>query len=405
MIRRTRALRPVVICLASTLFMTACPSWWDQFWNISNTAPDCKAGRSAAFSNIIGKAPTLQQRFAQCGIKLKRADTLNVIEEVRMQFDLNMNNNVGLNNSNFWLWTKNTYYANATPRGDVLQSSGVWVLTRASYVEWSPTHGANHSFEDFKVQLDFYVGYPISGTTKEKDSLHLWFDSNQSYTDATYGNNNGVYWKWFNVKRGVASGSVSNPSAVVGYPTTGSLTPTDDTVGYQTNWYWNGTIDSSAHNLFAFTRTPSLAGTYTLRADQILFDTTFTTTHSVVVPVNVTLNGSATVSNTVTNYYSATPSGGTSPYTYAWSIDGNAYSTSSSFAAPYWATYSDHWVEVTVTDANGATGFADIHVFVSSCDPEDPECQPELRASDAPKRTAPSKRPLGRTLTPTVRRP
>lgn len=229
-----------------------------------------------------------------------------------------------------------------------------------------------------------------------------------SFVDATYGTNAVVWWKWLTIRNGVQdSATVTHPPIVLpGTNASWTLVPDDDTLAYKVKWYWNGALDASFNNHFTFTRAMPVAGTYTARVDQILFDTTFTHAWSVIVPVNVTLTGNALVSNSVTNYYSASASGGTAAYSYQWNIDGSPFTTSSSFAAPYCALYSDHHLEVFVTDAIGATGYADIWVFVSTCDPEDSGCQVELRANPTPKKVpARATQPMSSSVPRASRRP
>ena len=402
MSRAQSALR-ILAPLAGAVVLSSCASWFNKA-----SKPKCGSDYSNAFGATVGAAPTLPVKLRPCGVKANKSSLVNILEPITIKFDNTANGAQGISSSYYWFWTKNAHdYTNGPAKGDTLQASGEWQKTRELYVAYSPTYNANHAFEDWEAPLDVHIGWPTSGGVLERDSLHMTFSTYASFPDATYGNYSGVYWLWFNVRNGVVSATVVEPSSLQsGISATWDLVPSDDTTGYRVDWYWEGSLQSSFQDKFTFTKTMPVAGTYTLRADQHLYDTTFTFTRSVVVPVNVTLTGSAMVSNSVTNYYSASASGGTAGYSYQWYIDGSPYSTASSFAAPYWVLYSDHHVEVFVTDANGATGYADIWVFVSSCDPEDPNCQPELRANprSAPVRPPPKQRPVNVTQ-PMLRRP
>lgn len=396
MTRRGRSFRMMVrVTTAVLLSAAACKK---------ENKSGCGTGFSEAFSASVGSNLTLPAPFSDCGMKASKTSLRRLIDIVQLDVTLTWQGGVITDSTFYWFWTKNTAYTSGgNLRGDTLQSAGLFTLVRDNFV---PEVG-QPAISRFQIPLDVYVGWPISGPL-ERDSLHMRFWTPKSFPDATYGNNYGVYWKWWRVTNGVQnSATVTQPSSPIssGYQASWTLVPPDDTMGYHVKWFWNGNIESSFNDHFTYSKTMPIAGTYTLRVDQILYDTTYTKSYNIVVPVNVTLSGDAIVSSAATNHYSVSASGGTAPYSYSWSIDGTPYTTSTSFDAPYWATYSDHHLEATVTDANGATGYADLWVFVSSCDPQDSNCQSSLRASpQAPKRL-PGRTPPPGTRQPTARRP
>jgi hypothetical protein len=341
-------------------------------------------------------------------MKARKTSLINVIDVVKLRVSLTANGGVSIDSTFFWFWTKNTAYTSGgTLRGDTLQASGVWVTVRDN---WVPEVGGP-AVTDFELPLDVHVGWPISGN-QEKDSLHMKFWTPTSFADATYGNHKGVYWKWFKVRNGVQnSATVTHPNTIqAGYSASWDLVPDDDTLSYRVQWYWNGTVDSAFADKFTFTKTMPVAGTYTGRVDQVLYDTTYTFTWNVVVPLNLQLNGAPVVMPSETNPYSISVSGGTPPYSYAWQLDGNNFGTGSSVTTPAWNAYENHYLAVTVTDANSVVGDAAIIIFVNNgeCDPQDPGCNVSLRFDSATPR-APAKLPAGRPpvqpRTPTVRRP
>jgi hypothetical protein len=174
------------------------------------------------------------------------------------------------------------------------------------------------------------------------------------------------------------------------------LVPSVDTIGYGYEWYWDGVYQPGWEDVRRMKRNLPVAGTYTLRVDQILLDTVFTTTKTIVVPVTTNVSGPPIVEPWVSNLYQVSATGGTAPYTYSWTVDGTYYGSGSSINTPAWNQYTEHDITVSVTDANAATGYAELHVFTNhGCDPQEPGCNIELRALPAG----------AKSITPAPRRP
>lgn len=104
-------------------------------------------------------------------------------------------------------------------------------------------------------------------------------------------------------------------------------------------------------------------------------------------PVDGFLAGTATASVT-TSAVTATPTGGTSPYTYAWAQTGSSpyawtinspaiASTSFTAAAVEVGAYATNLFQVTITDANGATATANVSASVRNAYEQPAEPYPD----------------------------
>ena len=81
-----------------------------------------------------------------------------------------------------------------------------------------------------------------------------------------------------------------------------------------------------------------------------------------------TVSASSNVSSADVNYpieFSSSPSGGTSPYTYSWTIGGTQVSTSQDFSYSF-STAGSYTVDVTVTDSVGETYSASVTVTINN---------------------------------------
>jgi hypothetical protein len=368
----------------------------------------CAKAYSLAFANAIGTAPSIPDRLNTCGVKVRNnGNSLERVTEAVIVVFNNSNNTGGVQNPYYWLWTKNTHYStNGQARGDMLQVGDEWQLKRQSYVI------GGQAFEDFELPLDFYIGWPISGSVLEKDSLHVSFLSRVSYpSDPDFGATEGAYWMYFKIKNGVVSGTVVHPPVIAaGTNATWQLVPVDDTSGYRIDWYWDSMLQSSSSNSYTFTKTMPVAGSYSLRIDQKLYDTTYTFNYNIVVPLNLQLSGPAVQMPSEMHQYSISVSGGTAPYSYLWKLNGSNYGTTSSVTTWGWNAYENHTLDVTVTDANSVVGHSSINIFVNNgeCDPQEPGCNASLRASPISTKAPPklpARRPTVQDEAPTTRRP
>lgn len=86
----------------------------------------------------------------------------------------------------------------------------------------------------------------------------------------------------------------------------------------------------------------------------------------------VTLNGSTLAWSGYSQTWSATASGGLTPYSYQWYVDGTASGTGSSFN--YTPGGSDFWLKVQLTDNIATVAKDSIFVTVSSCAPPQISC-------------------------------
>ncbi len=148
------------------------------------------------------------------------------------------------------------------------------------------------------------------------------------------------------------------PSSVImdlGQSQTFNSTVSGGTGSYSYQWYLNGAPQSNATTA-AYTFTPPLTGSniqiYVIITDNI---GTETPSNTATVTVNGPLSASVLPLSVImdvgqTELFPAAVSGGTSPYTYQWYLDGSPVGTNSS-GYSYNATAGSHEVYVNVTDS------------------------------------------------------
>lgn len=323
------------------------------------------------------------EELQTCSYQLGQADTFRVIENASFTFNTYQNGNNGPVLGHYYrLWTKNTAYANGSPRPDTLQNSGYWVQVSSEVIDYK-----TYLYE--QLPLNFVVGWPPETGKAERESLYVEFGSSVSRSNASgspFGNYDGDFLQVSRVLRGIGAGSIA---PVLGASQTWALVPTGDTLGYRYQWYVDGVPQSEADER-TFTYTFASAGAHTLRVDQKLLDTTYIVTTNVTVPLTVYKYGPSEVAPYTTHEFTASATMGTGPYSYSWEVDGSPAGTGSSL---WWLFQTPQAiVEITVhaTDANNNTGLRSGTVYVNTgCDPEDPECEEQLRA-------APSESPVSR---------
>ncbi len=111
------------------------------------------------------------------------------------------------------------------------------------------------------------------------------------------------------------------------------------------------------------------SGSYTVdlsATDGAGYSTSADTTET--VNSDPTISATSNVSSADVNYpieFSASPSGGTSPYSYSWTIGGSQVSTSQDFSYSF-STAGSYTVDVTVTDSVGETYSASVTVTINN---------------------------------------
>ena len=163
--------------------------------------------------------------------------------------------------------------------------------------------------------------------------------------------------------------SVSRSTVDVGDSVSFTSTASGGTGTYSYQWYESGTAISGATSS-GYNATYSTSGTfsyYVVVTDQASYSVS-SSTITVTVNSDPTLTASSNVSVADVSYpieFSATPSGGTGPYSYSWTIGGTQVSTSQDFSYSFSSagTYS---VDVTVTDSVGSTYSASVSVTINN---------------------------------------
>src|SRR6266581_4390232 len=144
-------------------------------------------------------------------------------------------------------------------------------------------------------------------------------------------------------------------TATAGKPVTCTATPTGGTAPYTFRWSVDGTTQPST--LATFTTTFPTKGSHTVVATVTDGNVASATSNTVSLivggqPLSVSIScGTATAGKPVT--CTATPTGGTSPYSFTWSVDGvvQTGATTSTFTTTF-ATKGTHSIVATVKDAN-----------------------------------------------------
>ncbi len=167
----------------------------------------------------------------------------------------------------------------------------------------------------------------------------------------------------------VSISSSQNPTDV-GKSITLTASASGGTGSYSYQWYESGSAISGATSSTYTTSDYSSSGTYdyyvsvTDGAGYAVNSNTIDET----VNSDPTVSASSNVSSADVNYpieFSSSPSGGTSPYTYSWTIGGTQVSTSQDFSYSF-SSAGSYTVEVTVTDAIGETYSASVTVTINN---------------------------------------
>ncbi|PYB68153.1 hypothetical protein DMB44_05380 [Thermoplasma sp. Kam2015] len=171
-----------------------------------------------------------------------------------------------------------------------------------------------------------------------------------------------------NTDPSVSISSSQNPTDV-GKTITLSSSVSGGTSPYSYQWYLNGNAISGATSS-TYSVSYSSSGTYDyyVAVTDAAGYTVDSNTIDETVNTGPTVSASSNVSTADVGYpieFSATPSGGTSPYTYSWIIGGSQVSTSQDFSYTF-SSAGSYTVTVTVTDAVGETYSASVTVTINN---------------------------------------
>src|SRR6266568_3553254 len=150
--------------------------------------------------------------------------------------------------------------------------------------------------------------------------------------------------------------SIACGSATAGKPVTCTATPSGGTFPYSFTWSVDGVVQAGA-TASTFTTTFATKATHSIVATAKDANAVSATSNTVSLtvaaqPLAVTIScGTATAGKPVN--CTATPAGGTSPYSFTWSVDGvvQTGATTSTFTTTF-ATKGTHSILATVKDAN-----------------------------------------------------
>ena len=193
---------------------------------------------------------------------------------------------------------------------------------------------------------------PASGLT-ESDSLAMTFPTHVSYLNLSYA---AAYSKVKIIRTNIAGTIIGASPVRTGDYNGFRMRPDWDTTLYRYQWYVNGTPGTS-DTAATFARSFPTHGSYTLRADQILADSSVLSSYlSVTAQMNVGITGSSTLNNGDTGYWSVVVGGGHAPYSCTWYIDSSVAQTGScDLSQAFYDAPATHYISVSVTDNDAAT--------------------------------------------------
>ena len=213
------------------------------------------------------------------------------------------------------------------------------------------TSGSTASFAyTFGSAGDFLVSYTITNTT-------------------TSTSESAMLTQVVNSDMSVSISSSQDPTDV-GNSVTLTASVTSGSPSYSYQWYsLSGAISGATSSTYT---TPSYSSSgaysYYVQVTDAAGETVQSNTISETVNSDPTVSASANVTTADVNYpieFSATPSGGTAPYSYSWSIGGGtSVSTSQDFSYSF-STAGSYTVDVTVTDSIGETYSASVAITIN----------------------------------------
>jgi hypothetical protein len=163
-------------------------------------------------------------------------------------------------------------------------------------------------------------------------------------------------WKWLPGRvEDIYSLFVGTSSFAYGASQTWRNEPAWDTTGYTFKWLLNGQLISGATGA-KYTSALGPAGTYNLSTIATRADLTAdTVTLAVTVTLATPISGPTQPTIGCANYWDASASGGTAPYTYYWTANG-VHVGGSTYELQYTPRGPRVTFNVTATDATGKTG-------------------------------------------------
>ena len=333
-----------------------------------------------------------------CPLALGRVDSLRVTDAMlKLYFEPIANNSFDMEGGYFELWRLNTALTNGGAGvGPIKQDSGGYTSHALTFT--GPFSHSGHPHGVWERPMTFWIGWPREGTKFEAESLYVKYDSRVSWPtlspDSVYfGPTQGRLITVATVKRDENPGVIQGDAVVT--PNVGqnwSVTGENRIGAYRYRWYVDGVLQPNDTSYF-YWREMNAGGAFTLRADQILIDTTYVLLKNVsAAPMYLSISGPTVVLAYTSNLYSAVPSSGTSPYTYAWTVDGSPAGSGGSIYSPAWEPWTSHEISVAATDNIGRVGTANIIVNSNSeCGLEVIQCfQLRQQAPLVPKKPSPT---------------
>ncbi|MEM3454484.1 MAG: PKD domain-containing protein [Thermoproteota archaeon] len=218
-------------------------------------------------------------------------------------------------------------------------------------------------------------GNPPTGTGS---SFSTSFSSTGSKTiyctvlDNTYNTSKTASYN-VNITEGLTVTITGPSSTTVGIPVTFDAQVSGGSAPFSYNWSSSGNPGYSSYSSYTTTFNQANTYTVTVRVTDSIGNSVQRSTSIRVdpgnpsTPLTVSISGPTLVGRNTWNTYSASPSGGTPPYTYSWSASGGTISAPTSSSTDIkWSSTGTKTVSVTVTDSTGRTASASMDVTVST---------------------------------------
>lgn len=356
---RTRTMRVIV----ATATIAAAWGCGGKGGGTTNIAEPCgltpRGGWSAEVYDMIRPAI-----FFQCPAVVRTAYNLTGTVQIDVKLSVHGGSAGWVGTSE--MWTKNLVAGNSIADADQFAFS-----SNAPYL----MPGTNEQPIRGQFTLTWTVGQTPASGQREVDSLDVQYPTNVAYGGSYTA---GAYLR-FPVRVDPVAGAVIGSSVVApNASSTWRVQTSWDTSGYRYQWYLGG-VPLAGDTGATITRSFSNIGTYALRVDQTALDGgVLSTSHTVQVPVVVSVVGPTVVSPYVSNQWSASILYGTSPYSYQWTVDNVPVGTGATLSHTFNSPSSVHSVQVSIVDAQSHTAISDAGYFVSvntgTCDPNDPNC-------------------------------
>jgi len=286
-------------------------------------------------------------------------------------------------NPSYTFSSAGTYYVYATVR----DQAGYTVSSNTLTVDVVAPPTVSISSQKNPMDVGQSVSMTSSVSGGSGGGTYTWYDQNgqigsgstlslSSFSAGTYD----IYLTYVDsIGQSVTSSTIdetinSDPSASI----TSSQNPTDvgntvtfdssvsgGTSGYTYSWSINGNTYTSQDVSVSF----SSSGSYII--DLTVTDAagySVSTSLSETINSDPTISATSSVSTADVGYsieFSSTPSGGTSPYTYSWTIGGTQVSTSQDFSYSF-SSAGSYTVEVTVMDSLGETYSTSVSITINN---------------------------------------